>query len=118
MKYTEKFLVVKMKIFIVKILIFFLFLLKTYIVILLVHVRTASAVRQFFYITVGFKGVYISWTCFPDGSHPAYIHINIQKFTNKEQYLYKWQTKCKMRINIMDLLTNIHSSSFATYTQA
>ena len=28
---------------------------------------------QFFYIKVGFKGVYFSWTCFPDGILTPYI---------------------------------------------
>ena len=77
---------VKIENFIGIILIFFLFLLKHR---LWVHVRTASAVLtsthnlcfgakirkkvypcipQFYYIKVGFKGVYIARTCFLDAS--------------------------------------------------
>ena len=86
MQYTEFFFVVKMKIFTRKKRHFSYVRSKHR---LWVHVRTASLGRiptiyyvlgqkirkigiypripQFFYIKVGFNGVYFSWTCFPDG---------------------------------------------------
>ena len=96
MQYTEIFSTVKNENFIRKILIFLMFLLKT----LWVHIRTTSLgdavlmstrnlcfeskirkmaclfIPQFHYVKVGFKGVYFSWTCYPDASRNAQIYAN------------------------------------------
>ena len=70
MQYTDSFLVVKMKNFTGKILIFFgeAVLTSTHNLCFGAKIRNIgiSRIPQFFYIKVGFKGVYISRTCFPD----------------------------------------------------
>ena len=43
-----------------------------------------TPIPQFFYIKVGFKGVYISRTCFPDGWFPSFICFSYFHFQEQE----------------------------------
>ena len=67
MQYTEMFFRKKNENLIGKILIVLIFSLKTHIV-MWVHEYPQCMfwIKQFFYLKVGFKRVYISPTCFPD----------------------------------------------------
>ena len=46
-------------------------------------------VSQFFCIKVGYKGVFISWTCFPDDSLPLPFQIQLYQLTRLIHDNYK-----------------------------
>ena len=37
--------------------------------------KVYPCIPQFYYIKVGFKGVYYSWTCFPDEKEMKFTHL-------------------------------------------
>ena len=71
MQYTEIFSAIKIENFIGKVSKFLTFLLIEAVLMSTHNLCLGSKVRkigipQFDYIKVGFKGVYIAWTCYPD----------------------------------------------------